>query len=116
MNIDLTGHHVDVTSALREYVNTKFERVERHFDNISNAHVVLSVEKLAQKAEATLNARGGQVFAEATEKNMYAAIDALTDKLDRLVKKRREKVTDHHNREAMKHNVHEAALQDAAPQ
>ena len=63
MNIDLTGHHLDVTPALREYVNNKLARVERHFDNISNAHVVLSVEKLSQKAEATLNAAGGQVFA-----------------------------------------------------
>lgn len=111
MNIDLTGHHLDVTPALREYVNSKLERVERHFDNISNAHVVLSVEKLKQKAEATLNARGGQVFAEAVDGNMYAAIDALTDKLDRLVKKRREKVTDHHNREAQKRDVHAAAIE-----
>lgn len=111
MNIDLTGHHLDVTPALRDYVNNKLARVERHFDNISNAHVVLSVEKLTQKAEATLNAAGGQVFAEAIDQNMYAAIDALTDKLDRLVKKRREKVTNHHNREAMKHDVHAAALQ-----
>lgn len=106
MNIDLTGHHVEVTPALRNYVNSKFERVERHFDKLSKAHVILTVEKLSQKAEATINMAGGPIFAESDDSNMYAAIDSLTDKLDRIVKKRREKVTNHHSREARRGTVH----------
>lgn len=106
MNIDFTGHHVDVTPALKNYVSSKFERVERHFDNINKAHVILSVEKLQQKAEATINLAGGPIFAESNDSNMYAAIDSLTDKLDRMVKKRRAKVTDHHSREARRGEVH----------
>ncbi|NNG11781.1 MAG: ribosome-associated translation inhibitor RaiA [Halobacteria archaeon] len=99
MQINLTGHHVDLTSPLRDYVNNKMERLERHFDNVTDIHVILSVEKLRHKAEATLNVSGGRLYADATEEDMYAAIDALTDKLDRQVKKHKEKVTDHHRNE-----------------
>lgn len=107
MKIDVTGHHVNVTEAMRQYVGGKFERVERHFDNVSKAHVILTVEKLLHKAEATVSVPGtGPVFAEAQDENMYAAIDALTDKIDRIVKKHRSKVTDHHNREARRGEVH----------
>lgn len=107
MKIDVTGHHVDVSDSIRHYVGGKFDRVERHFDSVSKAHVILTVEKLIHKAEATVSVPGsGPVFAEAHDENMYAAIDALTDKIDRIVKKRREKVTDHHNREARRGEVH----------
>ena len=99
MQINLTGHHVDLTSPLRDYVNSKMERLERHFDNVTNIHVILSVEKLRHKAEATMHVSGGHLFADATEADMYAAIDALTDKLDRQVKKHKEKITDHHQSE-----------------
>ena len=99
MKIDVTGHHVEVTNALRDYVNSKMERVERHFDIINQAHVVLSVEKQRQKAEATLQVKGSKVFAEAVDGDMYAAIDSLADKLDRQVKKHKEKMTDHHRAE-----------------
>ena len=104
MQLNLTGHHVDVTPPLRDYVTSKLERLERHFDNVSNIHVILSVEKLRHKAEATLHVSGGNLFADATEEDMYAAIDALADKLDRQVKKHKEKVTDHHRSEGMKKN------------
>jgi len=97
MQIDLTGHHVDITPALRDYVTGKFERVARHFERVGNVHVILGVEKLRHKAEATLNLAGGQVFADAQADDMYAAIDALIDKLDRQVKKQKEKNTDYRN-------------------
>lgn len=98
MQIDLTGHHVDITPALRDYVNDKFERLERHFDNVTDVHVILSVEKVRHKAEATIQVSGGNLFADSTEEDMYAAIDGLVDKLDRQVKKHKEKLTDHHRR------------------
>lgn len=101
MQVSVTGHHVDVTDSLRDYVNSKLERLERHFDHVTNVHVILSVEdeKLRQKAEATLHLSGGNVFADSVQENMYAAIDSLVDKLDRQVKKHKEKVTDHHRNE-----------------
>lgn len=95
MQLNLTGHHVDLTDALRSYVDTKFERLERHFDQVTNVHVILSVEKLRQKAEATLHLNGTNVFADNVQEDMYAAIDGLVDKLDRQVKKHKEKLTNH---------------------
>ncbi|RMG30537.1 MAG: ribosome-associated translation inhibitor RaiA, partial [Gammaproteobacteria bacterium] len=83
MQIILTGHHVDITDALRQYVNTKLGRLERHFDHVTDTHVVLSVEKQRQKAEATMHVSGTRIFADNTEEDMYAAIDGLVDKLDR---------------------------------
>ena len=99
MQINLTGHHVELTPPLHDYVNTKMERLERHFDHVTDIHVVLSVEKLRHKAEATLRVSGGTLFADAVQEDMYAAIDSLTDKLDRQVKKHKEKLTDHHRSE-----------------
>jgi putative sigma-54 modulation protein len=95
MHINLTGHHVDVTEALRGYVDSKFERLARHFDHVINAHVILSVEKLEKKAEATLNVNGGKVHADSVHEDMYAAIDALIDKLDRQVLRHKEKKSSH---------------------
>ena len=86
MQLNVTGHHVEVTPALRGYVEKKLERIVRHFDQVIDVHCVLTVEKLRQKAEATLHVSGSDIHADATEPNMYAAIDALTDKLDRCVK------------------------------
>lgn len=99
MQINLSGHHVDITTPLRDYVNSKMERLERHFDHVTDIHVVLGVEKLRHKAEATMHISGGDIFAEAEEENMYAAIDALVDKLDRQLKKHKEKITNHHRGE-----------------
>ncbi len=99
MQINLTGHHMDITPSLRNYVVSKFERLERHFENMTNSHVILTVEKDRQKAEATINVNRGRLFAEAEHEDMYAAIDSLTDKLDRQVKKHKEKLTDHHRNE-----------------
>lgn len=95
MRIQLTGHHLDLTTALRDYVNSKFERLERHNERAADAHVVLTVEKLQQKAEATIHLAKAKLFADAEAEDMYAAIDALVDKLDRQLKKHKEKVSDH---------------------
>jgi len=99
MQIDVTGHHVELTDPLRNYVNEKFERLERHFDHVTDVHVILSVEKLRHTAEATIHISGGKLFADSTDEDMYAAIDSLTDKLDRQIKKHKEKLTDHHRSE-----------------
>ncbi|WP_428100874.1 ribosome hibernation-promoting factor, HPF/YfiA family [Candidatus Rariloculus sp.] len=98
MQLTLTGHHIDVSPALREYVDKKIARIERHFDNMTDIHCVLTVEKLAHKAEATIHLRGGTIHADSVQENMYAAIDGLVDKLNRQVKRRKEKMTDHHAR------------------
>jgi len=103
MQLDLSGHHVEITDSMRGYVEKKFERISRHFEQVLDIHCVLTVEKkLHHKAEATLMMRGNKIYADATEPNMYAAIDALTDKLDRCVKKHKEKASDHHAEEVIK--------------
>ena len=104
MQIDITGHHVDVTTALRSYVRNKFERLERHFDHVTGIHVVLTVAKLEHKAEATLNVSRAKLFADAVEQDMYAAIDGLVDKLDRQVKKHKEKLNGHHHRDTVRNS------------
>ncbi len=86
---------MDITPALRSFVDEKFERLERHFDHIMNIHVILTVEKDRQKAEATLHVNRGNIFAEAESEDMYAAIDMLIDKLDRQVIKHKEKLSNH---------------------
>ncbi|WP_299264956.1 ribosome hibernation promoting factor [uncultured Psychrosphaera sp.] len=95
MQINLTCRHIETTDSLREYVDSKFSKLERHFDHINNVHVILDVEKLAQKAEATLHVNGGELFATSEHNDMYAAIDGLIDKLDRQVIKHKEKLTKH---------------------
>ena len=100
MQLTLTGHHVDITPPLKVYVEKKLDRIVRHFDQVIDVHCVLTVEKLSHKAEATLHVRGSNIHADASEPDMYAAIDVLTDKLDRLVKKHKEKRADHHAAEA----------------
>jgi len=95
MQINLTGHHVELTDALRNYVDSKFVKLERHFENINNVHVVLTVEKMQQIAEAKVHLKGGEVFATSEHQDMYAAIDSLIDKLDRQVIKHKEKLIKH---------------------
>jgi putative sigma-54 modulation protein len=102
MQLDLSGHHVEVTESMRAYVYKKFERISRHFEQVIDVHCVLTVEKMRHKAEATLMLRGNKIYADATEENMYASIDALADKLDRCVKKHKEKAADHHAEEVIK--------------
>ena len=100
MQINLTGHHVEVTPALREYVTRKLERVARHFDHVTSVHVILTVEKQSRsKAEATLHVAGADMFADVSHSDMYAAIDTLVDRIDRQVRKHKDKLTDHHRAE-----------------
>jgi putative sigma-54 modulation protein len=103
MQLSVTGHHIEITQSLRNYVDTKLAKLERHFDHMTDIHCVLTVEKLEHKAEATIHVGGGTIHAEQTEQNMYAAIDILVDKLDRQVKKHKEKLTDHHAREVARY-------------
>ena len=92
MNLNVSGHHVEVTPAIRSYVRTKIERVTRHFDQVIDAHVILTVDKLRQKAEITLHVRGRDLHCESEEDDLYAAIDLLADKLDRQVLRYKDKL------------------------
>ena len=98
MQLNLTGHHVEITDSMRSYVTSKLTRLERHFDHLTDVHCILTVEKLRHKAEAKLNLNGSTLFADAVEENMYAAIDVLMDKLDRQIKKHKEKLKAHHDK------------------
>ncbi len=103
MNLIIHGHHVEVTPAMRDYVQGKLERIRRHFDHVIDADVVLAVEdKLRQRAEITLRVRGSSLHAESTDGDMYAAIDLLMDKLDRQVLRHKDRVKTH-TRDPLKH-------------
>jgi putative sigma-54 modulation protein len=91
MNLNLSGHHLVITPAIRSYITTKLERVTRHFDHVIDVNVVLSVDKLRQQITANLHIRGKEIHAECIDADMYAAIDALADKLDRQVLRHKEK-------------------------
>jgi putative sigma-54 modulation protein len=92
MNLNVSGHHVEVTPALRSYVQSKLERVSRHFDHVIDAQVILTVNKLVQKAEVTLHVRGKDLHCECEQEDLYAAIDLLVDKLDRQVLRYKDKL------------------------
>jgi putative sigma-54 modulation protein len=96
MQLNLSGHHVEITPAMRAYAQKRLERIKRHFDQVIDVHMVMSVEKNEHKAEARLHISGSDIFADAIDTNMYRAIDALADKLDRSVLKHKEKQRDHH--------------------
>lgn len=102
MQVNLTGHHVEITSALKDYLNSKLTRIERHFESVTSIHCILTVEKLRHKAEARVNVTGSTLFAEDVKDDMYAAIDGMIDKLDRQIVKHKEKLTDHHARDSHK--------------
>ncbi len=93
MNLQLTGRHLEITPAIRDYATGKFGKIKRHFDNVIDVNIILSVEKLKQKAEATVHISGKDVFVECEDENLYAAIDSLVDKLDRQVIKHKEKMS-----------------------
>jgi putative sigma-54 modulation protein len=95
MQIDITGHHVDVTPALRAYVTEKMQKIMRHSDQVISIRVILKVEKLQQLAEASINVGGRTVFANVSASDMYASIDGLVDKLDRQVRRRKDRITNH---------------------
>lgn len=94
MNLKISGHHLEVTPAIRDYVTSKMERIARHFDQVIDITVIMSVDKLVQKIEANVHISGKDIFVQTEDADMYAAIDALADKLDRQVLKHKEKHTD----------------------
>ena len=104
MQLSVTGHHIEVTDSLKNYVTSKVEKIERHFDLVTDVHCILKVEKLRHTAEATVSVNGGKIFADSTDEDMYAAIDSLVDKLERQVRKYKEKMVDHHARDTNKRN------------
>ncbi|WP_323815765.1 ribosome hibernation-promoting factor, HPF/YfiA family [Cellvibrio sp. NN19] len=95
MQINISGHHVEVTDSMRDYVTGKLDRLNNHHDRITSTNVIFSVDKLIQKAEATIHVSGKDIFADATHEDLYAAIDALVDKLDRQLIKHKEKMRSH---------------------
>lgn len=105
MNLQISGHHLDITSAIHDYVTGKLERVTRHFDNVIDVNVILSVEKLKQKAEVTVHLSGKDVFVESIDEDLYAAVDSLVDKLDRQIQKHKQKVKNHHRGQRIGHIV-----------
>jgi len=104
VNLNVSGHHLEITPAIRKYVSSKLERVRRHFDHLIDAHVILSVNKLRQKAEVTLRVRGKDIHCQCEEADLYAAIDLLVDKLDRQVLKYKNKRNDKPH-DAIKHRA-----------
>jgi putative sigma-54 modulation protein len=96
MNLKLTGHHVEITPAIREYVTSKLDKINRHFDHVIDMDVVMTVEKLDQKVEVNVHLSGKDIHVEANDSDMYAAIDRLTDKLDRQILKHKERFLPRH--------------------
>lgn len=104
MNLHLTGHHLQITPAIRDYVAAKLARITHHFDHVIDVNVILSVEKLRQKVEASVHVRGKDIFCESVDSDMYAAIDGLVDKLDRTIIKHKERNLEHRHAAApLKH-------------
>jgi len=106
MNLSVTGHHIDITPALRAYVMNKMDRVLRHFDHVIDVNVVLRVEKLRQRAEVNVHLRGKDICVEGDEINMYAAIDSMVDKLDRQILRHKDRAYGH-GHQSLKHQVAE---------
>ena len=116
MNLTISGHHLEVTPSLREYVLTKLDRVTRHFDQVVDVNVLLTVEKQKekdrrQKAEVTLHVKGKDIFVETAHEDLYAAIDQLMDKLDRQVCRHKNRVQDHHHASHKRQEVSWDAIQ-----
>lgn len=109
MNLHMTGHHLEITPSIRDYVSSKMTRINRHFDHVIDVNMILSVEKLRQKIEANVHLSGKDIFAESENDDMYAAIDLLIDKLDRQIVKHKEKTKNKHIAEAPKRIILESA-------
>ena len=107
MNINLTGRHLEITPAIREHVTIKLGKINRHFDNLIDINIILSVDKLQQKAEATVHLSGKAVFAEAEDSNLYVAIDKLVDSLDRQILKHKDKGSARRHDDTGSHTVAE---------
>ena len=102
MNLKVSGHHLDITPAIHGYIQEKLARISRHVDQVMDVDIILSVDKLDQKIEAKVHLSGKDLYCEAVDADMYAAIDGLADKLDRAVLKYKEKLADHRNQESIR--------------
>jgi putative sigma-54 modulation protein len=102
MNLKVSGHHLDITPAIHGYIEEKLARISRHFDQVMDVDIILSVNKLEQKAEAKVHLSGKDLFCESVNSDMYAAIDSLADKLDRVVLKHKERLVNHHHQESIR--------------
>ncbi len=105
MNLTISGHHLEITPALRSYVTTKLDRIIRHFDQVVDVKVLLTVENLKEKerrqrAECSIHVKGSDMFAESSHEDLYAAVDDLVDKLDRQVVRHKSRVKNHHHQAA----------------
>jgi putative sigma-54 modulation protein len=108
MNLHLTGHHVLITPPIREYISSKLQRITHHFDHVIDVNVILTIEKLQHKVEATVHVAGKDIFCECVHTDMYAAVDGLIDKLDRAMIKHKEKNLSHrHDGTPIKHQAAE---------
>ena len=105
MQLNITGLHLELSPALNDYIKNKLQRIQRHFDHVVDAHFVLGVEKQLHRAEATIHVSGNTMHATSEHSDMYAAIDQTIDKLDRQVKRHKEKLTDHHVRTKIEHDL-----------
>lgn len=105
MNLQVTGHHLEVTPSLRDYLTGKLERLTRHFDHVIDVNVILSTEREQRRVEASIHLSGKDLFAESQDSDMYAAIDALIDKLDRQIVKHKEKRSDSRSDAGIKRTV-----------
>ena len=105
MQLDITGHHIDVTPLINDYIKDKVTRLKRHFDEVLNIHVILEVQKQSNKAEASIFVSGNHIFAVGDGHDMYAAIDSLADKLDRQILKHKERIRSHHRNEGNHRNL-----------
>ena len=103
MNLTVSGHHLEITLAIHDYIQDKLARVSRHFEQVIDVDIILSVDKLDKKVEANVHLSGKDLYCESIDTDIYAAIDGLADKLDRAVLKHKEKLVDHHNQESIRH-------------
>ena len=113
MNLQITGRHFEITDAIRAHVKEKFNRLERHFSNITQTHVILALTKDSHIAEAKLHLSGAELFAESKMENLYAAIDTLIDKLDRQIVKHKEKLQNHHAQASKFNGYNTTSSEDA---
>jgi putative sigma-54 modulation protein len=105
MNLTISGHHLDVTPALRNYVTSKLDKITRHFDQVVDVRVLLTIDNLKEKdlrqrAECNIHVKGKDLFAESAHADLYAALDDLVDKMDRQVLRHKDKSQDHNHQSA----------------
>jgi putative sigma-54 modulation protein len=95
MQLSISGHHLEVTQAIKQHSEEKLAKIKHHFDHLINVNMILEVNKDVQKAEATIHISGADLFAKAESDDMYVSIDRMVNKLDAQIRKHKEKLSDH---------------------